>query len=206
LEYIFDLLIQFVIIRSPRLLLGFSSFKFVYALTRFLFQDLNVFINILIFNGFILIYHKVQNGIRSSNTQQIRFFGWYININFIFYFYFIEDVSDPEETLTKAEEEKKKAAAVPHKKISKPLVSAKTLVTKDVAKPVVEKKDGADQPQRQTVRFVPGERNGTNSREPRNDQGTKWIENRPQQRRPPNSQSINFKTSYSNKILSMLRR
>nr|CAD2134819.1 unnamed protein product [Meloidogyne enterolobii] len=99
-----------------------------------------------------------------------------------------EDVSDPEETLTKAEEEKKKAAAVPHKKISKPLVSAKTLVAKDVAKPVVEKKDGADQPQRQTVRFVPGERGGANNREPRNDQGTKWIENRPQQRRPPNSQ------------------
>ena len=32
------------------------------------------------------------------------------------------------ETLTKAEEEKKKAAAVPHKKILKPPVSTKTLV------------------------------------------------------------------------------
>jgi hypothetical protein len=35
-----------------------------------------------------------------------------------------EDVSDPVETLTKAEEEKKKAAAIPQKKISKPPVSA----------------------------------------------------------------------------------
>jgi len=41
--YIFDLLIQFVIIRSPRLLLGFSSFKFVYALTRFFISGFECF-------------------------------------------------------------------------------------------------------------------------------------------------------------------
>ncbi|KAL7076432.1 hypothetical protein ACQ4LE_004575 [Meloidogyne hapla] len=107
-----------------------------------------------------------------------------------------EDVSDPVETLTKAEEEKKKTVAIPHKKISKPLVSTKTLVTKEVAKPVVDKKepvvdkkDGVDPPQKQTVRCGPGERGGgVNNRESSGDQGTKLCENRSQQRRPPNSQ------------------
>uniref|UniRef100_A0A1I8BJE5 HABP4_PAI-RBP1 domain-containing protein n=1 Tax=Meloidogyne hapla TaxID=6305 RepID=A0A1I8BJE5_MELHA len=100
-----------------------------------------------------------------------------------------EDVSDPVETLTKADEEKKKAAVVPLKKISKPLVSAKTLVTKEVPKPVIEKKGGVDLPQKQTVRFGPGERGGgVNNRESSGDQVTKWSENRPQQRRPSNSQ------------------
>ncbi|KAF7634399.1 HABP4_PAI-RBP1 domain-containing protein, partial [Meloidogyne graminicola] len=51
---------------------------------------------------------------------------------------------------------KKKAAALPSKKISKP-VSAKVLVTKETVKQVVEKKSIADLPQKQAVKFGPGE-------------------------------------------------
>ena len=104
---------------------------------------------------------------------------------------FSEDVSDPEETLTKAEEEKKKMATTPQQKkpIAKPAVVTKPIV-KDADKPRNnERKEGSDQA-KPAVRFRNDRAGGGSNR----DQGQNRGQPRQGQggpRRPPqNIQSI----------------